>query len=133
MNDIIMTKLLEGQEKMHDKLTSISERAIHVEEIVKRHDDHTFPKIEKELEKQSNALFRMESKQNADMTYFVSEKEKVYNELNGRLIKVEDDMKIRQDGKKEVKVKLSGIIWGGIEKVSYIIVGYIITKINYLK
>lgn len=122
MENTIMTKLLEGQEKIIEKLATVSE-------IVRRHDTETFPKIEKELGKQSDALYRMESKQNEDMVKFIMEKEAVI----ARIKPLEEDLANRQKGKVETKSKVSGILWGGVEKVSYIVVGYIITKIKYFQ
>lgn len=123
MQETLMSKLLDGQDKIHDKLTIVGERMARVEQTVQRHDEVTFPEMKGELAKQSDALLRMESKQNADMIYFVDEKERVFNDLNGRLEKVEADLKTRQDNKKEVKSKVSHIIWGGVEKIIYIIIG----------
>lgn len=123
--ETLMNKLLDGQEKMIEKLATVSE-------IVRRHDNETFPEMKKELTKQSDALYRMESKQNEDMVRFVSEKEKVYKELNERLKPLEEEYKNKSENKKETKSKVSSIVWGGVEKITYILIGWILVKINII-
>lgn len=124
MNDIVMTKLLEGQQITNDKLTQISERIVRVEETVKKHDETTFPSMQKELDKQSNALYRMESKQNADITYFTGEKEAVIE----RLKPLEDDLKKRQDAVKSTETEMKKIKWNMIEKGIYLLLGVIASQ-----
>ena len=122
MEQTIMTKLLDGQEKMTEKLATVAE-------IVRKHDVETFPEMKAELKKQSDALYRMESKQNDDIKHFTSEKEAII----ARLKPLEEDLASRNEGKKETKNRVSTIIWGGVEKASYIVIGYIITKIKYFQ
>lgn len=50
MQDTLMSKLLDGQDKINDKLTIISERIVRVEDTVKRHDEFNFPKMEQAIE-----------------------------------------------------------------------------------
>ena len=64
------------------QIFDISSSLGEIRAIVKRHDDVTFPEMQKELKEQSFALKRMESKQNKDILQFVEEKEKIWAELN---------------------------------------------------
>ena len=112
MEQSIMTKLLEGQDKMIEKLATVSE-------IVRRHDEVTFPEMKAELTKQSNSLYRMESKQNEDMTKFIAEKEEIYK----RLTPLELDLRKRLESSKDTNNRWKGIFWGGVEKVIYIVIG----------
>lgn len=110
MEQTIMSKLLDGQEKMNDKLTGISERTVRVEEVVRRHDEVTFPEIQKELKTQSNALYRMESKQNKDIIQFNESKE----ELGDRIKPLEADLEKRQ----KTGERVWDIVWRNIERFS---------------
>jgi hypothetical protein len=121
-----MTKLLDGQEKIIEKLATVSE-------IVRRHDVETFPEIKETIKEISHATNRMESKQNEDMAKFVEEKERLYTEFKSRIIPLEEDFASRTKVKTEIKGRFSDIIWEGLKNVSYIVVGYIITKIKYLQ
>lgn len=64
-----------------NKLFELSTKIDVVSTVVKRHDEVTFPDIQNELKTQSNALMRMESKQNKDILQFVEEKEKIHKRL----------------------------------------------------
>lgn len=101
MEQTIMTKLLDGQERMNDKLTAISERTVRVEEVVRRHDEVTFPDIQE-------TLTRMESKQNKDILQFNESKE----ELNDRIKPLEVDFAKRQ----KTDEKIWDIVWRNIER-----------------
>lgn len=72
-----------------NKLFELSTKIDTVATVVKRHDESTFPEIQKELKSQSNALFRMESKQNKDILQFIDEKEKIHT----RLVPLEEHVK----------------------------------------
>lgn len=128
-NETLMARIMDGLDTINKELKTAGERMVRVEDTVKRHDEVTFPEMKKELEKQSNALYRMESKQNDDISHFTAERESII----ARIKPLEDDLKKRTDTKDEVKSKFWGMIWGGIEKVTYIVIGYIITKIKYFQ
>ena len=122
MEQSIMTKLLEGQDKINDKLQTISERTVRVEQTVQRHDTEIFPNI-------TNALFRMESKQNEDMTRFMIEKEQIYK----RLTPLESDLQIRIENSKETSKRWKNIFWAGVEKILYVIAGGTVVYWNLIK
>lgn len=71
------------------QLFDMSTKIDTVATTVKRHDDITFPAMQKELKDQSESLLRMESKQNKDILQFVEEKEKIWAKLNPVITKLE--------------------------------------------
>lgn len=130
----LMNRIMNSLDELHKEARVTGERIIHVEDTVKRHDIETFPAIRKELENQSNALFRMESKQNADISRFISEK----NLLIDRIKPLEQDYihrmteeKTREDNKKEtkrdIKKKLVDTIWDWMKLIVVAIVTWLIT------
>ncbi len=103
MEQTIVTKLLDGQEKIIEKLATVGE-------TVRRHDTETFPDMKRELSTQSDSLFRMESKQNKDILQFNEAKK----EIHDRIKPLEDDLLARQNSKKETKRELWKIFWSGV-------------------
>lgn len=123
MENTLMTKLLDGQEKMIEKLATVSE-------IVRRHDVETFPELKESIKEISHATTRMESKQNEDMERFIQEKNRLYTEFkeskedhNRRLNLLEEDKKIKDSNKKEVQTHFKGLLWSSVDKVIYVIIG----------
>lgn len=121
-----MSKLLDGQDKMIEKLATVSE-------IVRRHDEVTFPNI-------TDQLTRMESKQNKDITLFTKKEEELREQMKDhksdtdtRLKLVEADLKKRLDNTKDTKSHIKGILWGGIEKIVYVIIGGTVVYWNIVK
>lgn len=84
-------------------------------EIVKRHDEYTFPEIQ-------NTLKRIESKHNQDYLQYIESKEA----LNKRLLPLEEDYKKRQEVKKEVKKNSGNILWDLIKMGVMGLVGYLV-------
>ena len=103
MEQTIVTKLLDGQEKIIEKLATVGE-------IVRRHDTETFPDMKKELSTQSESLYRMESKQNKDILQFNEAKK----EIHDRIKPLEDDYIARQNARIENKKEVKKIVWSGI-------------------
>ncbi len=123
MQDTLMTKLLDGQDKMIEKLATVSE-------IVRRHDEVTFPEMKLAIKDISDTVTRIDSKHNKDIILLEKkgeedrERARVNNEnINKRLNLLEVDYNNKVENKKEVKTKIKEIIWGGVEKVIYIIIG----------
>lgn len=83
-----------------NKLFELSTKIDTVATVVKRHDESTFPEMQKELKSQSNALFRMESKQNKDILQFVQEKEAIHNRLKPLEEHVANHKEIKAEDKK---------------------------------
>jgi predicted GTPase len=75
--------------------------------------------------------FNLDSWKNGIIESVAEEKEKALAEIREEFKPMKDEYEAKQESKKEVKSKLWGIIWGGVEKVSYIVVGYIITKYKF--
>lgn len=123
--ETLMNKLLDGHIKTTETLGKIGE-------ILERHDKVTFPEIKKELLKQSDALYRMESQQNEDMYKFIQEKEVIYK----RLKPLEDDFEKRAAFASGVKKKWSDITWDIIKDIvkylTVLIVGYLLLMWNNL-
>lgn len=115
----LMTRIMDSLDNLGKDVRTISERTIRVEDTVKRHDETTFPEMKTELIKQSNSLYRMESKQNEDMAKFVAEKEEIYK----RLSPLEADLRKRVEASKDTNSRWRNIFWGGVEKVIYVIIG----------
>lgn len=82
-----------------NKLFELSTKIDTVATVVKRHDEVTFPEMQKELKTQSNALFRMESKQNKDILQFVEKEEKI----RARLVPLEEHVENHKEIKAEDK------------------------------
>lgn len=78
MSDPILNQILQNQNDTSEKIGGITE-------IVKRHDEVTFPEIQ-------NSLLRMESKQNKDILQFIAARE----EIHKRLEPLEADLLARQ-------------------------------------
>lgn len=102
-----------------EHIFNISNQITKIGVTVDKHDKETFPKIESELLKQSDALYRMESKQNDDIEHFTKEKE----DILARIKPLEDDLQKRQKKNTEIKGKIWDIIWAGLERIIYIIIG----------
>lgn len=125
-DEALFNRLLNGQEESMKHLSKIGE-------IVRRHDEVTFPEMKTELNKQSQALIRMESKQNEDMSRFMAEKEKVYQEFNKRLEPLENDLKTRRDFTTDVKKKSWDTIWDWLKIGIVFVAGYLLTLIKEIK
>lgn len=91
-----------------NKLFELSTKIDTVSAVVKRHDEVTFPEIQKELKTQSNALFRMESKHNQDYLQYVEAKEAI----EVRIKPLEVDFAKRQ----KTDEKIWDIVWRNIER-----------------
>lgn len=85
MQDTLLTKLLDGQDKINEKLTVISERIVRVEDTVKRHDEYNFPKMEVSIEE-----IRVNAKRDAKI---VEDLCRVVSRSDGRMSTMEDDIK----------------------------------------
>lgn len=105
-----------------NKLFELSTKIDTVATVVKRHDESTFPEIQKELKSQSNALFRMESKQNKDILQFVEEKEKIQS----RLVPLEEHL----TNHKELKAEDKKVWLDVIKHAVSLIVGAVSTLIG---
>jgi len=134
-NEKLMARIMDGLDTINKELKTAGERMVRVEDTVKRHDEVTFPDMKKELEKQSNALYRMESKQNDDIAHFTAEKEAIIM----RIKPLEDDYLERQKVQKEkkderkeltmdVKKGFIGHIVDGIKIALIALITWIITK-----
>lgn len=105
-----------------NKLFELSTKIDTVATTVKRHDEVTFPDIQKELKTQSNALFRMESKQNKDILQFVEKEEKI----RARLVPLEEHVANHKELKAEDKK-----VWVEISKHAIsVVVGSIATLVG---
>lgn len=121
--ETLINKLLDGHIEMKATISKIGE-------IIERHDKVTFPEIKSELKRQSDALTRMELKQNEDMARFMGEKERVYKELNERLQPLERDLKTRSDFTTDVKKKSWDTIWDWLKIGVVFMAGYLLTLIK---
>lgn len=90
-----------------------------ISEIVKKHDDETFPKIMEVLDEQTNALKRMESKQNKDIVQFNQKAE----ELHIRLKPLEEEHQERILAKKDTSGKLKNLLWDMIKLIIATVIG----------
>ena len=133
MEQTLMTKLLDGQEKMIGELAT-------VREIVRRHDEITFPEMKVSMKEISDTVTRIDSKHNKDFILLEKTREKERAEMLAkgesveRRLNILEDIQDKKDKTQEkIKSKFWGILWGGIEKVTYIVIGYIITKIKYFQ
>lgn len=114
MNDV----LLQNQIEMNKEIGRVAE-------IVKRHDEETFPRMMKVLDEQTKALTRMESKQNKDITQFNQANE----ELKKRVDPIEQDFLQRQKAKENILGKFSWIFWEIMKVVSVALVLYVLIKV----
>lgn len=110
MQDTILNQILQNQNAMSEKIGGITE-------IVKRHDEVTFPNIE-------GTLTRIESKHNQDYLQFIAEKEA----LNRRLLPLESDYNKRVQRGDSVKKGWTSIAWAVIEKGVLIAIGTLIVS-----
>lgn len=105
-----------------NKLFELSTKIDTVSAVVKRHDEVTFPEIQKELKTQSNALFRMESKQNKDILQFIEKEEKI----RARLVPLEEHVANHKELKAEDKK-----VWVDITKHAIsLIIGAVSTLVG---
>ncbi len=119
--DVLLNKLLDGHITMKENIAKITE-------IVDRHDKVTFPEMKADIKNTNEAVTRMESKQNEDMTKFIKEKELIYN----RLTPLEEDYKSRKDNKTDTKKRLRDTIWNIVEKALIFIFGGLAVLLNKL-
>jgi len=109
MNDV----LLKNQIEMNKEIGRIAE-------IVKKHDDETFPNMMKILDEQTKALVRIESKHNQDFLQYVKENE----ELSNRVKPLEEDYKERKEAKEDTRKKIISLGWDLFKLIIASIVGY---------
>jgi hypothetical protein len=120
--ETLINKLLDGHIEMKENVAKITE-------IVSRHDTVTFPEMKQDIKNTNEAVTRMESKQNEDLARFVAEKEVIYN----RLKPLEDDLASRKQNAGYIRRKTSEILWRGLEKIIYVIIGGAIVAWTTLK
>lgn len=84
----------------------------------------------KVITEMGNAIKRIESKQNEDMTRFVNEKEKQYAEYNKRLTPLEEDYKKRCAFTSDVKKKGWDIVLDWAKVGIVFLAGYLLTIIR---
>jgi len=89
----------------------VKEKIGGIAEIVKRHDEVTFPLI-------TETLVRMESKQNKDILQFNEEREK----LHDRIKPLEVDFRLRVEQKDEFRKEIRKIRWGILSALTLIVV-----------
>lgn len=110
MSDTILNQILQNQNAMSEKIGGITE-------IVKRHDEVTFPNIE-------NSLTRIESKHNQDYLQYVKKAE----EQDRRIVVLEADYTRRAKRGESVKKGWASIAWAVIEKGVLIAIGTLIVS-----
>lgn len=97
--------------------------------VVKRHDEVTFPEIQKELKNQSNTLTRIESKHNQDYLQFVEEKTKIVNII----VPLEDYVANNKNIKAEEKKNWGEMTKHGITSTTTLILAWIAYKLGITK
>lgn len=96
----------------------VVEKVGKIAEIVKRHDEHTFPEI-------MATLVRMESKQNKDIEQF----NKKSSEIEERIKPLEIDYHLRKTQQDEFKSEIRKIRWG---IVSAIVLGAVVGLFDHI-
>ncbi len=104
---------------MTKAIIDISTNIAKIGEIVRRHDEQTFPEMQRDIKEVKDSNTRMESKQNEDMVRFIKEKEDIYS----RIKPLETDLAKRLEKEKDVNSRVKSILWGAIEKLFYIVIG----------
>lgn len=110
MSDQLLNQILQNQNVTSEKIGGIAE-------IVKRHDEFTFPNIE-------NALTRIESKHNQDYLQFVEAREA----LSRRLVPLEEDFAKRTRRGEGLRKGWVAIMWKVAEKAVLIAIGTLIVS-----
>jgi len=112
-----------------NKLFELSTKIDTVATTVKRHDEVTFPEIQKELKNQSNTLTRIESKHNQDYLQFVDEKTKIVN----RIVPLEEYVSNNKNIKAEDKKNWSEITKHSITSTTTLILAWVAYKLGITK
>ena len=123
----LTSRIMDGIDNINKELKTAGERMVRVEDTVKRHDEVTFPDLQKSIEQGNQAIIRIESKQNEDMVKFVAEKNKLYNDIDDRLKPLEAEHKARTEIKKDIKKKVWESVWDWLKLGIVALVTWIIT------
>lgn len=130
MNESMANLILEKVIDTGEKLAGVSEKVDTVAEIVDKHDNITFPNIER-------TLIRMESKQNKDIALFTKKEEELRANgisLESRVKGLEDHNRLKQMGRKVFFGKIYETLWVWIQKFGvWIVIAILMTILGYEK